>query len=457
MKLFTSGLIKNIIDLNDRCIYNIAIMKKLFVKYVSQNILGMVGMSLYILADTFFISKAVGSNGITALNLVLPVYNLIFAIGAMIGVGSAIRYVVEKNKGDTSSESYFFHALLWCIIISVIFILIGIFIPDRLVGLLGGDSAIINTGKNYTRIFMLFTPFFMCNYVCNAFVRNDGAPSIAMCATLFSSLFNIVFDYILMFPLGLGMEGAALATAISPIIGILICCIHFCSDKCSVKLKPTVPSVKRLFYSCQVGVSSFVAEISSGVITIVFNMIILRLAGNIGVAAYGVVANTSLVAVALFNGIAQGSQPLISDYYGRGLRKNVGSILRMAVVSSLLIAALLILFICTFAPFVTSVFNSEHDARLASYAESGLRLYFTGFIFAGINIVGSAILSAVESVKYAFAASIMRGFIAISIFAFALSATFGMTGVWLAFPAAEFVTMFIIVKGLRKNYSNYNR
>lgn len=239
----------------------------------------------------------------------------------MIGVGSAIRYVVEKNKGDTSSESYFFHALLWCIIISIIFILIGIFIPDRLVGLLGGDSAIINTGKNYTRIFMLFTPFFMCNYVCNAFVRNDGAPSIAMCATLFSSLFNIVFDYILMFPLGLGMEGAALATAISPIIGILICCIHFCSDKCSVKLKPTVPSVKRLFYSCQVGVSSFVAEISSGVITIVFNMIILRLAGNIGVAAYGVVANTSLVAVALFNGIAQGSQPLISDYYGRGLRK----------------------------------------------------------------------------------------------------------------------------------------
>lgn len=82
--------------------------EKLFVKYVSQNILGMVGMSLYILADTFFISKAVGSNGITALNLVLPVYNLIFAIGAMIGAGSAIRYVVEKNKGDTSSESYFF-------------------------------------------------------------------------------------------------------------------------------------------------------------------------------------------------------------------------------------------------------------------------------------------------------------------------------------------------------------
>ena len=161
-ELFHPGQQKNVIDLNDRCIYNIAIMKKLFVKYVSQNILGMVGMSLYILADTFFISKAVGSNGITALNLVLPVYNLIFAIGAMIGVGSAIRYVVEKNKGDTSSESYFFHALLWCIIISVIFILIGIFIPDRLVGLLGGDSAIINT----IHVFSCFLHRFSCATMC---------------------------------------------------------------------------------------------------------------------------------------------------------------------------------------------------------------------------------------------------------------------------------------------------
>ena len=423
-------------------------MKKQFAKYVSQNMLGMVGMSLYILADTYFISKAVGSDGITALNLVLPVYNLIFAIGSMIGVGSAIRYVVEKNKGEKSCESYFFHALLWCLMISVIFVLIGIFIPDKLVGLLGGDAEIINTGKNYTRIFMLFTPFFMCNYVCNAFARNDGAPSIAMCATLFSSLFNIVFDYILMFPLGLGMEGAALATGVSPVIGILICCIHFRSDKCSVRLCPVIPSVKRLVYSCQVGVSSFVAEISSGVITIVFNMIILRLAGNIGVAAYGVVANTSLVAVALFNGIAQGSQPLISDYYGKGQSKNVSTLLKMAIATSISVAVLLILFIYTCAPFVTSVFNSEHDKQLAAYAESGLRLYFTGFLFAGINIVGSAILSAVESVKYAFVASIMRGFVAITIFAFVLSAAFGMTGVWLAFPVAEFVTMFIIIKGL---------
>ena len=426
-------------------------MLKNFVKYVSLNMLGMVGMSLYILADTYFISVAVGANGITALNLVLPIYNLIFAIGAMIGVGSAIRYVVERRKKSSDAEGYFFHALLWAALIGIIFILIGLFLPEKLIGLLGGDATIIAIGKNYTRIFMCFAPFFMWNYICNAFVRNDGNPSVAMSATLFSSLFNIVFDYILMFPLGLSMEGAALATAFSPIVGILICCTHFRSDKCSIRLKPIAPSVKKLLYSCQVGVSSFVGEISSGVITVVFNMIILSLAGNIGVAAYGVVANTSLVAVALFNGIAQGSQPLISEVYSKGLQKNISGYLKMALITSLGVAVLLLAFIYPFAPAVTSIFNGENNAILASYANEGLRLYFIGFLFAGINIVGTAALSAMEAAKYAFAASILRGFVAIIIFAFVLSALLGLNGVWLAFPAAEFVTMLVTVYGLGKS------
>lgn len=335
---------------------------------------------------------------------------------------------------------------------------IGIFLPDRLISLLGGDAEIVATGKNYTRIFMLFAPFFMWNYICNAFVRNDGNPSIAMSATLFSSLFNIVFDYVLMFPLGLSMEGAALATGFSPVVGILICCIHFRSDKCSIKFKPVFPSLKKLLYSCQVGVSSFVGEISSGVITVVFNMIILSLAGNTGVAAYGVVANTSLVAVALFNGIAQGSQPLISECYSKGQKKEVLSLLKMAIVTTLATASLLYIFIYLCAPAVTAVFNGGHDQILAAYAQSGLRLYFIGFFFAGMNIVGTAVLSAVESAKFAFAASILRGFVAIILFAFALSAILGMTGVWLAFPAGEFVTLFITSAGLiqiLKNHTKY--
>ena len=423
-------------------------MLKKFAKYVSQNMLGMVGMSVYILADTYFISVAVGTDGITALNLVLPVYNLIFAVGAMMGVGSAIRLVIERNQKNPDADGYFFHALLWAFIVGLLFMFVGIFLPDKLIALLGGDAKIVAVGKNYTRIFMSFAPLFMWNYICNAFVRNDGNPSIAMAATLFSSLFNIVFDYVLMFPLGLSMEGAALATALSPVVGILICCIHFRSEKCTIKLKPVLPSVRKIFFCCKYGVSSFVGEISSGVITIVFNMIILGLAGNTGVAAYGVVANASLVAVALFNGVAQGSQPLISEAYGKDIHKDVKTYLKMAVTTAIGVSVLLLIFIYLFAPVVTAVFNGEHNQMLADYAENGLRLYFIGFLFAGINIVGTSILSAVESTGYAFAASISRGFVVIIFFAFLLSTLFGLNGVWLAFPAAEFVTMLITIKGL---------
>lgn len=425
-------------------------MFKQFFKYVSQNMLGMMGMSLYILADTFFISKAVGADGITALNLVLPIYNLIFAIGAMIGVGSAIRYSIEKNKNKTDADGYFTHSLIWAAIISVIFVLAGIFIPDKIISFLGGDNNIVKAGTAYTRIFMMFAPFFMWNHICNAFVRNDGNPSVAMAATLLSSLFNIIFDYVLMFPLGLSMAGAALATALSPVVGVLICCVHFFSPKSGIRIRAVKLSVKRLVFSCQVGVSAFVGELSQGVITVVFNIIILSLCGNVGVAAYCVVANVSLVAVALFNGIAQGSQPLISGCYGKGNKEGVSKLTRMALLTAFLLSVIIIIIMYVWTEPIAGIFNGDNDTLLAEYAMEGLRIYFIGFLFAGINIVGTAALSAVESVKWAFTASIVRGFAAIIVFVVILSSVMGMTGVWLAFPAAELVTLFITFTGVRK-------
>lgn len=128
--------------------------KKLFMKYVSQNVLGMLGISVYILADTFFISLAEGADGITALNLVLPVYSLIFAIGAMIGVGSAIRFKILRARRDKEAELYFSNALLWALIIGSVFILTGIFMPEQVVALLGGDDRIVAVGREYTAIFI---------------------------------------------------------------------------------------------------------------------------------------------------------------------------------------------------------------------------------------------------------------------------------------------------------------
>lgn len=412
-------------------------VKTQFRKYVSQNIMGMIGLSCYILADSFFIAKSQGANGLTALNLVLPLYNLIFSFGSMIGVGSAIRYAVTKYKDAKEADTYLFNALFFTTIFGIAFCLAGFFGAEQIMTLLGADEVIRETGAVYTRIFMLFSPFFMWNYVVNAYVRNDGAPTMAMIATLSSSLFNIVFDYILMFPLHMGMAGAALATALSPVIGIVICLIHLLSKKSQVKLKVCMPSISKLLKSCQLGVAAFVGEMSSGIITLAFNFLILGLAGNVGVAAYGVVANISLVAVSIFNGIAQGSQPLISENYGKGRRAEVHILRNMSFRLSLLLAAILYTLLFLGAESITGIFNHDQNVVFAQYATTGMKLYFLGIFFSGLNIVGSSFFAATEKAKAAFTISILRGFVLILLFAFILAAIWGMNGVWLSYAVAE--------------------
>lgn len=418
-------------------------VRRLFARYVSQNILGTMGTSFYILVDTVFISIAAGADGITALNLVLPVYGLIYAIGSMIGVGAAIRFSILRARKDPGAESYFSKAALSVFFFGAVFMVLGGLAPDRVVAFMGGDERIVAVGTAYTRTFMLFAPWFMLNFVVNAFVRNDGNPSLAMAATLSSSLFNVLMDYVFMFPMKMGMMGAALATGISPIVGVLVCSLHFLSKKNTLVFRPSLPAPRFLAQICKLGVSAFIGEISSGVTTMVFNFVILRLAGNVGVAAYGVVANCALVAVAVFNGVSNGSQPLLSDFYGKRQEKELQQVLGMGIGSVLVLAFLMLLAVHVFTDPLIAMFNSEHSAGLAVYANVGLRLYFIGFIFAGFNIVGTGYLSATAQAGWAFAASVMRGFVAIVGFAFVLPMALGMTGVWLAFPAAELATAVV--------------
>lgn len=425
-------------------------MKKQFAKYVSLNILGMVGLSCYVLADSYFIAKSQGAAGLTALNLVLPVYNLIFAFGSMIGVGSAIRYTIAKSRDFNDADNYIFNSLFFAVFAGLVFSIIGILFPEQLLGLLGADSEIVETGRDYTRIFMACSPLFTVNYTVNAFVRNDNAPNTAMAATLVSSIFNIILDYVLMFPLKMGMSGAALATGLSPAVGILICSTHIFSGKSSIHIKTCIPSLKKLAASCQVGFSAFVAEISSGVITMTFNFLILNLAGNTGVAAYGIIANAALVAVAFFNGIAQGSQPLISRSFGEKKTGETDVLRKLSLVTAFTVGAVLYTVLAVFAEGISSVFNPEHDKLLQSYSVTGIRLYFTGILFSGINIAGSSFFSAVENIKAAFTVSLLRGFVLILLFAFLLSAAFGINGVWLAYAASEAVTSAFLFYFMRE-------
>ena len=425
-------------------------LTKQFFKYVSQNIFGLLGTSCYILADTYFIAQAAGTDGVTLLNLCLPIYNLIFAFGSMIGLGAATRYAILRAQGDARAQRYFSNAIFSVCILAVPFMLVGIFSPDGLLRLMGGDADIVALGMNYARIFLMFTPFFMCNYVVASFVRNDGDPSLAMVATLSGSLFNVVFDYIFIFPMGLGLPGAALATAISPILSIAVCSAHFIKKSNTITFVRKAPSVRLLAQSCQLGISGFVGELSSGVTTTVFNFLLLRLAGNVAVAAYGVVANFALVATAIFNGVAQGAQPLVSQCYGKNEMAGARKLLLLGCGTALGLAALLYGVVFGYTDALTALFNSENSALMAEFAHSGMRIYFVGYFFAGCNIVAAGYLGAVNRPAEASITSLCRGMVAIVVCSLVLSALFGMNGVWAAFPVSEAITLALTIFLLKR-------
>ena len=416
-------------------------MERKLRNYIIPNILAMAGTSCYVLADTFFISLAEGADGITALNLVLPVYGLMYAIGSMLGAGSATRFSLSRAAGKKEGEAYFSNSIFWTLLISVPFLAGGIFRPGEILSLLGADPEILRVGRSYIQVVLCFAPLFMLNYTFTAFTRNDGAPKIAMAATLISGIFNIVFDYILMFPLKMGMTGAALATGLSPVVSMGICLLHFLSGKNTVAFLWTPPSLRRLLSACQLGTAAFVGEMSSGITTLIFNFLLLHLAGNTAVAAYGVIANIALVGTALLNGVSLGLQPVASAAHGRMDREGEKRIFRHALRIGEVIALAALAAALLLPEQMVTVFNREDSRELASYAVLGMRLYFLGFPLAALNMIRSGFYGAVGRGCASSAIALSRGLAAILAMAFLLSEFLGVVGVWLAFPAAEAVTL----------------
>ena len=409
-----------------------------FLRYVSMNVLGMLGLSCYILADTWFVARGLGADGLAALNLAIPVYSFIYGSGMMIGMGGATRYTLLRGAGETEqAESIFTKSVLFACGLAALYMLLGAFGGDALASLLGAEGVVHPMTATYLRVILLFAPAFLLNCTLLCFVRNDGGPRLAMVAMVSGSLANIVLDYVFIFPCKMGIFGAVLATGFAPIISMAILSRWFLGRHNSFRLKRTGLGPRAAGKIAALGVSSLIAEVSSGVVMIVFNLLILNLEGSVGVAAYGVVANLSLVLMAIFNGIGQGIQPLVSRCCGAGELDRSRRVYRDALVTGEGIALLTYGLIFLLAGPIAGAFNGEGNAQLQAIASQGLRLYFLALPFAAYNAISALYHSAVDRPERAFFISILRGFVLILPLAFLMAWQWGMAGVWLAFPAAE--------------------
>lgn len=413
-----------------------------FFKYVSANVIAMIGLSCYILADTFFISLSLGKTGLASLNLAMPSFSIVFSIGLMFGIGGSTKFAIYKGAGDgKSANRVFTHTVFVVACFAVVFVLLGAFLSGPVASFLGADGKTFSGSKAYVQIILCFAPFFMFNNVLQNFIRNDGAPRLAMTASLLGNLFNIVFDYVFIFPCKLGMLGAALATGISPVISMLILMIFFFRKKNTFRLEKTKLSLRVFGEIISLGLASFIAEFGFGLVMMLINKLFKSLGGDTAVAAFAIVVNVFYVINAIFNGISSGTQPIISFSYGQHDFTRIRQVLKYALITIGATAAVLYVILFFSADGIAAIFNTEKAEDLQKLATTGIKLYFISSLFSGFNLLFSSYFSASDKGVCSQIVTLLRGVVLIIPLAYLFAHLWKITGLWLATPAAEMLTL----------------
>ena len=422
---------------------------RLYFKYLFPSICSTLVTSIYILADTIMIGHGVGSDGIVALNLVIPVFSIYFGIGILFGVGGGVLMSVA-NGGEKPHEAhaYFTAALISVSVMAALVTLVGTVFFEPFAYLLGADSTSIDLVREYGYPTVMAAPVFVFSYFLQAFIRNDKAPRRAMAGVLTGAIINIGLDYLFIFPLQMGMFGAILATILGNSATVLILLTHFFSKHNTIRFEFHFSVFHRLPAIAACGISSFLLEISSGIVVFFFNMQLLRYIGDTGIVVYGIIANFSIVAVSLFNGVSQAAQPLIASNFGAKLVPRVISLRRTGILTCSVIGVLLFTSCLFFAETFIHAFVVPTE-QVLELGIPALHIYFSAFLLMGFNIFYCNYFQAIVLPRAAFLICLLRGLILNIGLVFLLPAIWGANAIWFVIPAVEVLTFgvsLILVK-----------
>ncbi|MGG7162719.1 MATE family efflux transporter [Clostridium ihumii] len=420
-------------------------VKEIFIKYLIPSIAGMMGLSLNILFDTIFIGQGVGSEGLAALNIAIPIFNIFSSIALLLGIGGATAVSVSMGKKEYDKVNKIFTtSMIINVSIGIFLTVIGIFFTEKICYLLGATPDVLNMVKSYLGVIVWFSWAFLMSNTLTVFVRNDKNPRLAMWSMLIGNFANIVFDFVFIFIFNWGMKGAAIATTMSPVITIILLSTHFIRGNNTLKFKLDKLKIDKNIINriLKNGFPSFIMELSSGLIIFAFNMSISNIEGAIGVSAYSIIANISLVCVAIFNGIAQAIQPIISINYGAKKYERVHEALKLAIKTSVIFGAIFYASGVLFPEKIVLLFNSG-DAKLMEMTCGGIKLYFIAFLFMGANIARVSYFQSIENSKASTLVSLCRGVIFVLISLLILPMILGINGVWITIPIVEVASMII--------------
>ena len=419
-------------------------------KFAFPSIIMMIFMSLYTIVDGIFISRFLGSNALSSLNIVFPVINVVIAITTMLGTGgNAIisKYLGEGRDRD-ARECLTQFTVIGLAISLLLLVLTQIFLTP-LCRALGSTDVLLADCRAYLSVSLMFAPACMLQTLFQSYLVTAEKPHLGLFLTIGAGILNAFLDYFLIAVCRLGMTGAALATGIGQTVPALAGLLFFLSNKKGLRLVRFHFHPKELLMACYNGSSEMVTQLANAIITFLFNIVMMELAGGPGVAAITILLYGQFLFNAFYLGFSIGISPIVGFQYGAGNRKQLRSIYRTTFLFVLASSvALTVIAVISSTPLV-SVFT--RDPETFTLADAGFRIFAFNFLFSGFNIASSGFFTALSNGRVSAIISFLRTLVFIVLSLLTLPRFFEITGAWLAIPVAEFLTLMLALR-LHRTY-----
>ena len=425
-------------------------VKQLFIKFLVPAIGSALVVTAYSFVDTIAIGQGVGPDGTAACAVILPIFCLAEFLGLMSGIGGSILFIRARGSGkEAESNMYFTSALIaGGILMALAWILLLVF-QEPFYRLYGADDTIIPYALEYGGLIIGAFPLFVLSPLLAGFIRNDGAPKRVLAASLAGAATNIFGDWFFVFPMGMGMFGAALATVLGALLQSSVLVTYFFSKKCTakpVRPKNVAANIRRILSN---GFGTGLAQLSVIAVTFAANNQIMRYSDASALAVYGVMGTIASLFTHIFSGIGQSAQPIASGSYGAGMIKRCWQACSIGIKYAVLMGVIFTGACMLFPAQITSVFVKA-TPEIIETATFGMRVYAVSFIFLGINTFLSIYLQSIMRARSAAVIALMRGFILICGLLAVLPAIFAANGVWYAFAASDtVVAVFAVIYTVR--------
>ncbi|MDD6330998.1 MAG: MATE family efflux transporter [Clostridium sp.] len=425
-------------------------------RFTLPSITMMVFTSIYSVVDGLFVSNYVGKDPYTALNLIWPLIMGMGALGFMMGSGGSA--IVAKTLGEGKSEDarrYFSMVVYVTIIGSLLLSAIGLIFIRPISIALGSTEELLPYSMLYGRILLISLTFFMLQNVFQSFFATAEKPKLGLLIIVIAGVSNMILDYVFIVVFQWGLAGAAIATAVSQVIGGCIPLFYFLRHNSSLlRLVVTRFELRPLWKACTNGSSELMTNLSSSLVNILYNLQLMKLTGQDGVAAFGTIMYVFFIFIAIYIGYAMGCAPLIGYHYGAGNHKELKNLLTKSLVLMGSLGVLLTIAAEVLAAPLSKLFVG-YDPELYALTCHAFRLYAFSFLVTGFNIYGSAFFTALNNGGISVAISFLRTLLLQVAMIYLLPIFFDLDGIWLAVTAAECLTLVITIIFLitqRKHY-----